>query len=415
MFRMISEMATRLVCAGLIVLALGPGGDPPNPPETEPGLNPPAPAGGDLHALDDMIGQMLVVGFNGQASSDGWTRKLIGQIHSGKIGGVILMDRNLGSRAEVQSLIAALAAAAPSLPLLVAVDQEGGAVERLGPKQGVTPLPAAANMARQVTAEAAGLRYASLAAELKSLGFNLNLGPVVDLSRNPESRIITRLGRSFGSDPATVAAFARAFIRGHRLAGVLTAAKHFPGHGSSAGDTHTQLVDLTASWSQAELEPYRSLNHTEPPQIVMVGHLYLERFDAQRKVPASLSRDAIEAMLRRQTGFAGAVMTDDLDMGAIRRNYTLEDAAVLAVAAGSDLILVSNATEPDPNLPERLLSRIRSAVRDGTIPRRRIEEAFARIRRLKETLRHPHAAASRSASNGSAGRRLVRPEAFQQE
>ena len=350
-------------------------------------MTPATPTGGELGELDQMIGQMLMVGFYGQSPSEGWVRKLQAQIHAGKVGGVIVMDQNIVSRAQVERLNAALHGANPPLPLLVAIDQEGGAVQRLGPKQGIARLPGAARMARQGSAESAGSLYAGLAVELKTLGFNLNFGPVVDLASNRNNPIITRQGRSFGTDPTTVSAFARAFIRAHRNAGVLTAAKHFPGHGSSAGDSHLRLIDVSKSWSEAEIEPYKLLNTTEPPPLVMVGHLHLDRFGTAAKTPATLSKDAIEGMLRGEIGYQGVVITDDLDMGAIRRNYKLEDAAVLAIAAGNDMILISNTSRPDPSLPERLIASIRSAVLDGTIPRRRIEEAFQRIKALKKSSR----------------------------
>jgi beta-N-acetylhexosaminidase len=221
---------------------------------------------------------------------------------------------------------------------------------------------------------------------LKALGVNLNLGPVVDLARNRQNPIVARLGRSFGTDPKSVSAFARAFIRAHRQAGVLTAAKHFPGHGSSTEDSHLRAIDLTRSWNETELDPYKMLFATEPPPLVMVGHLHLERFDAKAKTPASLSKDAIEGLLRREIGYTGAVITDDLDMGAIRGSYRLEDAVVLAVTAGADMVLLSNTSRPDSALPERLIARIRAAILDGTIPQRRIEEAYQRIVALKRKL-----------------------------
>lgn len=383
-----SEAVTWLVAAGLGMLLLHVAALRPAsaPDAMSLGMTSAAPAGGEISALDAMIGQMLMVGFYGQSPSEGWVRRLQAQIHAGKVGGVIIMDQNIASRTQVQRLNAALHGAEPPLPLLVAIDQEGGAVQRLGPRQGIGRLPGAARMARQGSAEAAGARYADLAAGLKALGFNLNFGPVVDLARNRDNPIITRQGRSFGSDPATVSAFARAFIRAHRQAGVLTAAKHFPGHGSSAGDSHVRLADVSKSWSDIEIEPYKLLNATEPPPLVMVGHLYLDRFGKTAKTPATLSRDAVEGMLRGEIGYQGVVITDDLDMGAIRRSYKLEDAAVLAIKAGNDMILVSNTSRPDPNLPERLIARIRGAILDGTIPRQRIEQAFARIQYLKSEL-----------------------------
>ena len=395
-----SDVLTWLVLAGLgLYLAqAGVNSRTVGPQMVSLGVVSPGPTARGGDSLDQMIGQMLIVGFYGQSPSEGWTRKLIAQVHTGKVGGVLLMEQNIVSKTQLARLTEALHGAGPPLPLLIAVDQEGGAVQRLGPKQGIASLPGAAQIASQGSPEAAGAIYAGVAAELKALGVNLNLGPVVDLARNKQSPIIAQKGRSFGVDPTTVSAFARAFIRAHRLAGVLTAAEHFPGHGSSTEDSHLRLIDLTGSWSETELEPYKMLIRTEPPPLVMVGHLHLDRFNAQTKIPASLSKDAIEGLLRREIGFAGAVLTDDLDMGAIRRNYRREDAAVLAIAAGADLVLFSNTNRPDSDLPERLLSRIRAAVLDGTIPRRRIEEAYRRISKLKQKLgmAAPVAAGSRS-------------------
>ncbi|MEZ5923718.1 MAG: glycoside hydrolase family 3 N-terminal domain-containing protein [Hyphomicrobiaceae bacterium] len=386
-----SEMLTWAAAAGLGLLWLNASlARQPAPTDLMSlGMAPAGPHQARTADLDHMIGQMLVVGFYGQSASDGFTRKILGQVRDGRIGGVILMDQNIRSRDQLERLTSALHAADPPLPLLIAIDQEGGAVQRLGPKQGVPRLPGAARLARQGSLERATELYAGLATELKTLGINLNLGPVVDLARNPRSRIIVRQGRSFGTDPGTVAAFAEAFIRAHRRAGVLTAAKHFPGHGSTAADSHRGLIDLTESWSESELEPYRMLVGSEPPPIVMVGHLHLDRFDADAKIPATLSKEAIESMLRGEIGYQGAVITDDLEMGAIRRTYKTEDAAVLAIAAGNDLVLISNTRRPDPFLPERLLAKVRAAVLDGTIPRRRIEDAYHRIVALKRMLAVP--------------------------
>lgn len=343
-----------------------------------------SPAAGD--DLDMMIGQMLVLGFAGQTPSDGWTRKMLALVRSGKVGGVLLMEPNIATRTQVAALTAALREASPPLPLLIAIDEEGGVVQRLGPKQGIRAVPAAATIAKAVTPDAAIHTYRGLATDLKMLGINLNLGPVVDLARNRNNPIIVRQRRSYGNDPATVTAFARAFIRAHRQAGVLTAAKHFPGHGSSSADSHFGKADVSASWSDVELEPYRRLIASEPPPIVMVGHLHLEQLEGEDDLPATLSRAAIDGLLRKDIGYQGVVITDDLDMRAIRRSYSIEVAAVRAVAAGNDLILVSNTSRPDPYLAERLTAGIRRAVDDGTIPRRRIEEAFLRIKAMKEKL-----------------------------
>ncbi len=382
--RQASEALTWLLAGAMILLGLMPPVAPLPPPYAFADL-PSAPAAA-TDDLDAMIGQMLVLGFWGQSPSDGWTRKMTSLVRSGRIGGVLLMEQNIASRTQVAALTAALREASPPQPLLIAVDQEGGVVQRLGPKQGVDSVPAAATVAKAGSPEAAAKTYASLAGDLKTLGINLNLGPVVDLARNQNNPIIVRQRRSYGADPATVTAFARVFIRAHRQAGLLTAAKHFPGHGSSLADSHAGKADVSKSWSDVELEPYRRLISSEPPPIVMVGHLHLDKLDGDDGLPATLSGAAIDGLLRKEIGYQGVVITDDLDMRAIRRSFSIEDAAVRAILAGNDLILVSNTSRPDPNLADRLHQRIRAAIRDGTLSKARIEQSYRRIVTLKDGL-----------------------------
>lgn len=390
--RQASEAITWLVAAAMILLGLMTPAAPLPPPYALADLpmSPDAPT----DDLDAMIGQMLVLGFAGQSPSDGWTRKMLSLVHAGRIGGVLLMEQNIATRTQVAALTAALREASPPQPLLIAIDEEGGAVQRLGPRQGVDAVPAAATIAKAGSPEAAAKTYASLAADLKTLGINLNLGPVVDLARNQNNPIIVRQRRSYGADPATVTAFARVFIRAHRQAGVLTAAKHFPGHGSSLADSHAGKADVSKSWSDIELEPYRRLIASEPPPIVMVGHLHLDKLGGDDALPATLSSAAIDGLLRRDIGYQGVVITDDLDMRAIRRSFAIEDAAVRAIAAGNDLILVSNSSRPDPDLADRLHQRIRAAVLDGTLSESRIEQSYRRIMALKAELTAPVAKAA---------------------
>ena len=178
-----------------------------------------------------------------------------------------------------------------------------------------------------------------------------------------------------------MATFAGAFVAGHRDAGVLTALKHFPGHGSTLTDSHERPVDLTPTWRPDEIEPYKRLAQNGLVDVVMSGHLKHEKLTGGE--PATLSLKAVEGWLRRDIGYRGAVMTDDLDMAAIRSNYSLTDAIVRAVAAGNDLILLSNSLEPDPDLPLAAIAAIRDGVVKGRIPAGRIEAAAQRIAALK--------------------------------
>ena len=333
-------------------------------------------------AVDDsMIGEMLVLGFSGAASDAAGAQGLAAHVSNGKVGGVCFLGHNARSRAGAESLARLFNAAGRRSKALVAIDQEGGAVQRLGAKIGYRAIPAAQAVAARNAPDAAKAIYAQMARDMKAAGFNLNLAPVVDLGFEPRNPIVAHYGRAFGEDGATVASYAGAFVAGHREAGVLTALKHFPGHGSTLTDSHERPVDLTATWREDEIEPYRKLAQNGLVDVVMSGHLKHDRFTAGE--PATLSNRAIEGWLRREIGYRGAVMTDDLDMAAIRSNYALPDAIVRAVAAGNDLILLSNSLDPDPDLPLAAIAAIRDGVMKGRIPAARIEAAAQRIAALK--------------------------------
>ena len=337
-------------------------------------------------SLDAMIGQMLVVGFHGTSSKGKDAQRIARQIAEGKIGGVILMDRNIRSPQQVRALNAKFLNTGHPLIPIISIDQEGGMVQRLSVKKGFRAYPTARTVAQRYNPEKARQIYKSMAQELARSGFNLNFGPVVDLNLNRRNPVIGRPGRSFGADPGKVAAYARAFISAHREANVLTSVKHFPGHGSSWADSHKTFVDLSKTWKEIELEPYRTLMHAGAIDTVMVGHLYHPAFSSNSRLPATLTSTAIEGWIRGKLGFQGVVITDDLEMGAIRRYYKLPATLIKAVQGGSDILLFSSSGS-DPNFVPRATRILRDAVKNGTIPRRRIAQAYGRIVALKQRLR----------------------------
>lgn len=331
--------------------------------------------------LRTMLGQMIVVGFPGGPE---WPGRIAQMVHDGAIGGVILFADNVADPRQVKNLVSSFQVADRRPPPFVMVDQEGGIVQRLAPAKGFPDVPSAERVATKDQASAYKL-YRREAQELADLGFNVNLGPVVDLNIDSNSPAIGRLGRSFGRDPAKVIAYARQFIDAHRQVGVLTVAKHFPGHGSATADPHEQVVDITHTWQDVELEPFHDLIDDNFVDMIMVGHLVHPRFsDGDR--PASLSKRAIQDVLRRQMGYNGLVITDDLDMGAIRERYGLEEAAVMAVAAGADLVIVANTKFPDPNIAERITAALSQAVAQGRIRKEAIEQSYRRIMMAKKTI-----------------------------
>jgi beta-N-acetylhexosaminidase len=332
-----------------------------------------------------MIGQMLLIGFPGAAPSEEWPRRVLGWLRDGKVGGVLLLGRNVGSPDQLRTLTRSLSGAGGPLPPFIAVDQEGGAVQRLRREKGFEGLPAAGEVARSMGPRAAFALYARQAAELAAGGINVNFGPVVDLAVKDTNPIIQKLDRTYGATPEAVLPYATAFIDAHRQKGVLVAAKHFPGHGSSSGDPHLEIVDVTADWKAVELRPFARLAASERTSMIMVAHLVLDGFsDGER--PTSLSRKAVTDRLRRELGFEGLIVTDDLDMGAVRNGYGIEESFVLAVAAGNDVIVHANHRAPDRDLVDRATDAIHAAVRRGGISRRQIEQSYRRILSAKCSL-----------------------------
>jgi beta-N-acetylhexosaminidase len=234
--------------------------------------------------------------------------------------------------------------------------------------------------------DAAYSAYRNLALELRDYGFNLNLGPVVDLNLNPANPVIGRLRRSYGADPDHVTAYAKAFVYAHNESGVLTAAKHFPGHGSSDTDSHDVLVNISDSWQERELRPYRKLIEDDAIDMIMVGHLYHPAFSDSPDVPTTLSPKAIEQVLRESLNYDGVVITDDLDMRGVRQNADFEERVVGAVAAGNDILLITNGNGYQPDLPERVAEVIRAAIAEGRLSEARIRQSYERIMALKDEL-----------------------------
>ena len=339
--------------------------------------------------LDAMIGQMIMVGFSGNSERDAGVALAREQLNKGTIGGVVLYPENIGPPKELRTLTAFLRNAKSSPIPFIAVDQEGGLVQRLTRRNGHSYFPSAFSVGRNpsfASPASAEKLYATMAAELAEAGFNLNFGPVVDLNLNPWNPVIGQRDRSFGTDPNTVTMLARAFITAHRAADIVTVAKHFPGHGSSHVDSHVALADVSETWKEIELEPYRNLAKEGMLDAVMIGHLYHPRFSDGAKLPASLSRRAVQALRASYIGFDGMVVSDDMEMGAVSDDYSFEERVIKAVNAGTDLIVFSNVSGRDPELGPKIHAVIADAVRDGRISRTRIEGAYGRIKMLKRRL-----------------------------
>ncbi len=340
--------------------------------------------------LEKRIGQMLMVGFHGtQAPKESQICKDIEQYN---LGAVILFDynpvdknkpKNIVTKKQLASLTKELQACSRDSKLLIAVDQEGGRVQRLKSKYGFYgKFPKASDVIKMDQSKIKET-YTQMSQELKSVGINYDLAPVVDLDINMKNHVIHGLGRSFGKDPKTVAKYASTFIDAMHSNGVLTSIKHFPGHGSSVGDTHKGFVDVTNLWQKVELEPYRLLK--DKADTVMVAHVFNKKIDV--KYPASLSYETITKMLRWRLGYHGVVITDDLQMGAISNKYGLRNTLKLAINAGDDILLIGNQLDPTKTVSTKtLVETIAVLVKNGEVTEVSINKAYKRIQDLKKNL-----------------------------
>ncbi|MBW5445016.1 beta-N-acetylhexosaminidase [Cohnella sp. CFH 77786] len=323
--------------------------------------------------LREKIGQLFMCGFAGTEPDEG----ILELIRKYGIGGVIYFRRNLKDAAQVAALSERLQAAAKT-PLFLSIDQEGGMVVRL--EEGVTVMPGAMAQGaaddERLTFEAAK----QAAAELRAIGINMNFAPCLDVNNNPRNPVIGV--RSYGEDPAQVARLGSEAAAGYQSGGVAAVAKHFPGHGDTASDSHYELPVVPHDrerLDQVELVPFRKAIERGVDSI-MTAHVVFPAFE-EDGVPATLSRRILTGLLREQLGFEGVIVTDCLEMNAISETIGVARGAVQAIQAGADLVLVSHRIDRQIAALEAVLE----AVHAGEIPESRIDDAVERIWKLKES------------------------------
>ena len=338
--------------------------------------------------LDSDIGEMLLVGFRGIALDS--TEHIWRDLTHFHVGSVILFDydvetrqrgRNIRSVQQVQSLCRQLRRVSPDL--LIGVDQEGGMVSRLSSRYGF-PKIASAQKSALDGYDSVRSAARTTATILREAGINLNFAPVADVNVNKACPVIGQLERSFSPSPDHVADCCRIWIEEQKKQGVVSCMKHFPGHGSATGDTHKGLVDVSDTWKELELQPYRDLVDKIP--MVMTAHVINRQLDPAG-LPASLS-PAITSYLRDTLGFNGVIVTDDLAMGAIVNEYSYNKSIAMAIEAGADLLCLSNnGSHYNPELVPRTVSIIKKLVKDGTVSPERIHASAERVRALKASLK----------------------------
>ena len=338
------------------------------------------------------IGQMLMVGFEGTSPQDKEVQQFAKLIREGQLGNIIFFGYNLQSPQQAIQLTSYFKSTSTPHPVFLAVDQEGGKVQRLNSK----------NQFRDfLSAKKASLKskdyYKEMARMVADSGFNMVLGPVVDLEYNLKNQkpcpVIGSLERSFSPDPIVVVEKAGGYIQVFNDEGVTTCLKHFPGHGYAQKDSHKGLVDVTQTHDPVELEPFYRLIAENKADAIMTAHLMNARYDPD--LPATLSYKTLNGLLR-QKGYDGVIISDCLHMGAIENHYDLKTRIILALKAGVDILILSNNSgasihteqtktrTPSPQLIKEVITIIEDAIQTGEISETQIQDSYRRIVRLKE-------------------------------
>ena len=340
--------------------------------------------------LKKLIGSMIVMGFEGEAIEK--ESEIYRAIVKYDLGGVILFDRYYSNRKKVKNIrdpkqlkkLTAQLQAISTKPLIISVDQEGGRVARLKNRYGFAVTPSAAEVGRKNDPKYARNIYHSLAKTLSENGINCDFAPVVDLSINPANKVIYQLERSFGESPEKVVKYAGIFMETLKSEGVISVLKHFPGHGSSLGDSHEGFVDVTETWQRSELEPYAALIDEKRVGMIMTAHVFNAQLDP--KYPATLSYAVNTSLLRQKMNYDGVLISDDLQMKAISKHYTLPETVTLAINSGVDILLFGNQLGAQ-NIDE-LINVIFEQVKSGEIEFSRIIESNRRIDNLSKIILH---------------------------
>ena len=318
----------------------------------------------------DKVGQLLMIGIHGKTLND--DAKFM--LNEYRVGGIILFDRNMESKDQVKSLITDINKTGKSAgltPLFIGIDQEGGAVARM--EDQLIKVPPAEELGKEPIEQAVSLAKQS-GTELKDLGFNINFAPVADLGLT--------YGRSFSTNPDDVVRYASAVGKAYDEAGLWYSYKHFPGIGKTDVDLHadTSVVPVSKeTLLNEDTKVFVDLIKQSKPNTyaIMVSHAMYPQIDADH--PSSLSKAIITDWLRKDMGYNGVVVTDDMDMGALAKHYTFGDMAVQSILAGSDILLVCHEYEH----MQETYNGLMKAVKDGRISKERLDESVKRILLMK--------------------------------
>lgn len=333
--------------------------------------------------IERMISKMVVLGFNGETVSP--NDEIYKNVKSG-LGGVILFDKdpndkqkvkNVRNKEQLNRLTSSLQAISKQ-KLLISIDQEGGIVQRLKSADGFVNTPKASEVALKGE-NFAKQSYALLAKDLKESGINTDFAPVVDLAINKENKVIVTRGRSFGELSKDVIKYSSIFVDELKKQKIISVLKHFPGHGSSLGDSHLGFVDISNTWSPKELEPYKYFIQNNKVDMIMTAHVYNKNLD--KNYPATLSYEINTKLLRNKLGYEGVLISDDLQMSAISKHYDLKETLTLAINSGVNMLLFANQLAKPISLKE-IVNTVYAQILNEEISLEQIIKSNERIDRM---------------------------------
>ncbi len=337
--------------------------------------------------IKQQIGQMIIAGFKGLQINP--KDPVVRDIQQFNIGGVILYDeevsdpnerwRNIRSTEQTKSLIQNLKKVDESL--LICIDQEGGNVQRLKEEYGFLACPSWNEIGSHNDEKVTRKFAASISNTLNELGINVNLAPVVDLEVNGDA-YQSKESRCFSSDPSIIADHSQIFVEAHQNKNVICTLKHFPGLGSAQDDTHEGFTDISNTWSEREIEPFKQLIDQGKVDLIMVGHSFHREIDPGW--PASMSEKTVNGLLRTELNYDGVVICDDPMMGAISNQYDFETAMGQIINASVDLLCFGNNLVYDRDIVPRTIETIFGLIDRGHIEESRIHESVERIQILKQ-------------------------------
>lgn len=335
----------------------------------------------------EKIGQLFIVGFRGWDAAS--AEKALQFIKTYKPGGLILFDQDLAQNQPVRNIenpeqvrgLTALLQQASEIPLFLGIDQEGGLVNRLKADYGFPATKSHAELGKLDDVQQTFHEAKIIAETLSEAGINLNFAPVVDLAKNENSSIIAKKQRSFGARAEVVIRHSEAYIKAHLEQKIITCCKHFPGHGSAEGDTHTGFVDVSHTWDETELMPYEHLISQNTCPMIMTAHIFNAKLD--ENYPSTLSQKTISGLLRNTLNYKGVIISDDMQMKAISEHFGLKEALKLGFLAGLDMFCFgNNLAEKEIQLKD-LVKMMEELLDESEIPESRLDESVAKILKLK--------------------------------